>query len=123
MRGLETLIGQIRLDGAWRQLQFVHTVILAITAGMVAVNGVLVGVVLWAITRSSGWQEGLCLFFLLGLSVSLYRLLDRYFWSYGRVMGMFKDWQEAALGEDALEEMLEREKVAKKGWLERLLRR
>jgi len=38
-------------------------------------------------------------------------------------MGMFKDWQEAEFGEDALEEMLEREKVAKKGWLERLLRR
>jgi len=123
MRLLETILGQNRLQGAWNQLQFVHMAIVAVTAGMVAIVGVLMGVVLWAVAQSSGWQQGLFLVLMLGVGVSLYRLLERFFWSAGRIQQMFNDWREAEFGEDALEEILKREKAAKNGCLGRLLRK
>jgi hypothetical protein len=124
---LAELIGQNRFQGAMSVIQSQGMFLVAVTGGLVAIIGVIMAMVLWAISQVTGWLQWLHWAFLLVLVVLLLRQLDQYRHYTRLIHATIEDWMKLEFGEQALEKMREWEKerkeAAQKWWVRRLLGR
>lgn len=122
---LEIIVWQNKVQGAISLLQFRVIATLAVIGGFVAVIGIMMAAVLWAINRlSSGWYRSLLVTVALMLGVLLYKMIGHYRDILVDTYTMLAVlWSSDTLTKEAMEKLLEfPEALREKDWLHRLLR-